>query len=129
MVEKLLSSRTHGNNKGEIDNFAVSIDQVHHLKVNPIIYITDDKKALRGLLSDFFPAFPALSVWTSLDVVLYLYAENIIPSKDIAMEMIQSIVSFSAPAPADRSQTTTDELIKTRKNYTKRIEVISKLIK
>jgi len=112
-----------------VDNFIVSVDQLHHIKKNSVIFITDDKKALRGILSDWLTAFPGIKIWTSYEVVLYLYAENVIPSREIAMEMIQTIISFTAPKPSDRSEKTTEELIIIRKNYSKRIETISKLLK
>src|ERR1700727_1236965 len=83
IIGKTLVSRAHGNNKGEIDNYAVSVDQIHHLKSKPMIYITDDKKAKNGFLKDVSPAFPAISIWSSFDVVLFLYADNTIPSKEI----------------------------------------------
>src|ERR1700722_17860595 len=53
MIGKVLTSRASGNNKGEVDNFIVSVDQLHHFKKNSVIFITDDKKALRGILSDW----------------------------------------------------------------------------
>lgn len=128
IIGKILVSRDHGNNKGEIDNFAVAIDQINHLKQRALIYITDDKKAMNTFLKELGPAFPTISIWTSFDVVLFLYADNIIPSKDIALDMIQSLIAYTAPKPADRSEKTTDELQRLKQSYTKRIESISKLL-
>jgi hypothetical protein len=128
MVGRTLVSRAHGNNKGEIDNYAISVDQVHHLKSKPLIYITDDKKAKNGFLKDLSPAFPAINIWNSFDVVLFLYADNIIPSKEIAVDMIQSLIYYTAPGPAERSEKTTNELFKLRTAYVKHIDMISKLL-
>ena len=73
--------------------------------------------------------FPAIKIWTSFEVVLYLYAENSIPTKDIALEMIRSLIALTAPKPVDRSEKTTQELISLAKNYAKRIDKISSLLK
>lgn len=129
MVGKTIAPRIKNGNKGEIDNYIVSVDQIHQIKKNSIIFITDDRKALNGILSDWIPAFPAVKIWTSYEVVLYLYAENSIPSKDIAFEMIREIIAFSAPKPIDRSEKTTKELIALTREYSKRIEKISALLK
>lgn len=128
MLGKTLASRSK-NDKGEIDNFIISVDQLHQINKNSIIFITDDKKAIRGILSDWIDAFPAIKFWTSYEVVLYLYAENSIPTKEIALEMIQEIISFTAPLPEDRSEKTTAELISIKKNYSKKIDKIDCLLK
>lgn len=129
IIGKTLISREHGNNKGEIDNYAVSVDQIHHFKLKPLIYITDDKKARNGFIKEISPAFPAINIWSSFDVILFLYSDNIIPSKDIALEMLQSLIAYTAPEEAKRSEKTTNELTQLKKDYTKYIEMISKLLK
>ena len=128
MLGRTLTSRSK-NDKGEVDNFIISVDQLHQLNKNSIIFITDDKKALRGILYDWVHVFPAVKFWTSYEVVLYLYAEDLIPSKEIAVDMIQEIISFTAPKPKDRSEKTTAEFISLKKNYSKRIEKIYSLLK
>lgn len=129
MLGKTLVSRVKNGNKGEADNYIVSVDQLHEIKKNSIIFITDDKKAIRGILAEWIPSFPGIKIWTSYEVVLYLYAESSIPSKEIALEMIQEIIAFTAPKINERSEKTTGELIAIRKDYSKRIEKISSLLK
>jgi len=124
-----LLSRQKNANKGEVDNFIVSIDQLHEINKNSVVFITDDEKALRGILSEWLQAFPAISIWSSYEVVLYLYAQNSIPSKDIALEMIQEIIAFTAPNPIDRSEKTTEKLITLKKKYFNRIEKIQTMLK
>ncbi|KMQ61152.1 hypothetical protein ACM40_15775 [Chryseobacterium sp. BLS98] len=128
MLGKTLTSRAKKGNKGEIDNFLVSVDQIHTFKKNNVIYITDDKKALNGVLEEWAPCFPVISVWTSYEVILYLYAEKIIPSKDIANDLIQDIINFTAPKPAERSPKTTSEIMSLKVSYKNKIENISKLL-
>jgi hypothetical protein len=129
MVGKTLISRAHGNNKGEIDNYAVTLDQIHHIKRGALVYITDDKKAINSFASLYTEAFPAISLWTSFDVLLFMYADSLIPSRDIALEMLQSLIYFTSRDMGNHTEKTTNELTKKRVTYTKRIDLISKLIK
>lgn len=128
LVGKQLLSRKKKGDKGEIDNFLVSVDQIHHFKKSNVIYITDDEKASNGFIKDWIGSFPTISFWTSYDVILFLYAERIIPSKDIAKDIMQDIINFSAPKPKDRSNKTTAKITKLKVLYIKRIELISKIL-
>lgn len=128
MLGRVLVSRAPKGNKGEIDNFLLSVDQVHEIKKNSVIYITDDKKALGGILKDWLLSFPTISVWTSFEVILYLYAERVIPSKDVANDLIQDLINFTSPRSSERSVSTTQELMTLKKQYSSRLEMISKLI-
>jgi len=127
MVGKVLPSRKKGGDKGEIDNFIVTVDQIHHVKKGLMVYITDDQKALIGNLDTWMDAFPAIRLWSSYDVVLFLYAEKIIPSKDIALEMVKEIIATTAPEPSKRSEKTAAKLTNTLSDYNKRIENISQI--
>ncbi len=128
MVGTSLVSRKKKGDKGETDNFLVSVDQVHHLKKSNVIYVTDDEKASNGILKEWIDSFPVITLWTSYDVILYLYAERIIPSKDIAIDLIQDIINYSAPKPSERSEKTTTKITKLKVVYSARIDRISKLI-
>jgi len=128
MLGKVLPSRRSGGNKGEIDNFLLAVDQVHHIKKNSSIFITDDENALNGNLNGWVEAFPAIKIWSSYEVILFLYSEKIIPSKDIALDLLKQLIATKAPRPADRSEKTTNKLIKILAVYNKRIENISQLL-
>lgn len=125
MIGYVIPTRKKHGNKGEINNFLVSVDQIHSIKKNSVILISDDEN---GTVSEWAEAFPVIKIWSSYDVVLYLYAEKVIPSKDIALEMIKSIISFSAPVVSKRSEKTTEKLTRTLKSYSKKIDNISKLL-
>jgi hypothetical protein len=127
MLGKTLPSRKPSGSKGEVDNFLVSIDQAHHLKKYPAVFITDDEKAINGTLSEWLPSFPAIRVWSSFEVVLYLYAQKKIPSKDIAVEVLKALISFMGRA-GERSEKFTAKLQKQLATYNKRIENISNLL-
>ena len=126
MIGTNLVSRKKKGNKGEIYNLIVSIDQIHHVKKNSIILISDDDN---GVVSDWVESFPLIKTWTSFDVVLYLYAEKVIPSKDVAFEMIREIISFTSPPVASRNEKTTQKVTKLFSTYLKRIENINKILK
>lgn len=121
-------SRAPGGNKGEIDNFALSIDQLHHLKMSSAVFITDDDNAINGNLSKWIKAFPSIQVWSSYEVILYLLAEKIIPSADIANDMIQEIIAIKTAGITVKSQKTSEKYIKIRTDYHNRINDVSHII-
>ncbi|WP_218126636.1 hypothetical protein [Siphonobacter aquaeclarae] len=127
LLSKRLPSRAPGGSKGEVDNYIVAVDLSHHLKRGITIYISDDEKALNGTLSDWKLAFPCIHFWTSCDVVLFLYANNIIPSKDIARDMIKDILSVSAPPQEKRSVKTTGNIVNRTVKYNSLIDKIYQL--
>lgn len=63
-----------GNDKGEKENIAVAIDLFLNRKYS-IIYLSDDKKATgeTGHLKEIMLAFPYYQIWSSFEVVLFLY--------------------------------------------------------
>lgn len=128
MLGKTLPSRKKGGNKGELNNLIIALDQIHHLKLNTSIFITDDKNAINGLLSGWLAAYPSIRLWTSFEVLLFLYAESIIPSIDIAYDLLQQLISIKAPPPNERSQKTTQELINIKASYSKRLQTIHQLL-
>ena len=107
MIGKVLESRKKNGDKGEVDNLILAIDQTHHFKKNTITFICDDEKALNGVLKDWLLSFPVINVWTTYEVILHLYAEKIIPSKDIAVELVKEVISFTSPNTPERSEKTT----------------------
>lgn len=127
MMGKVLPSRKKKGDKGEIDNFIVAIDQIHHMKKGMMVYITDDQNAINGNLDRWIDAFPAIRYWTSYDVVLFLYAEKIIPSKDIALEMVKDIIATTAPELSERSEKTAAKITKTLSDYNRKIDNISRI--
>lgn len=126
MTGKVLPTRKKGGNKGEIDNFLISVDKSQSKGKLSIIFISDDTTALNGLLKEWLASFPKIHVWTSYEVILFLYAEKIIPSKDIAIELIRDIIAITNPK--DRSPKLTSKLTALLQTYNQRVENISKLL-
>ena len=118
---------TKGGNKGERDNFIISIDQSHHLKIVGIVFLTDDENARRGNLVEWLPSFPVILIWSSYDVVLYLYAERKISEKQYAVEVLLDLDNQINPDTTERTPETTEKKEKRLNFYLKKIENIDKL--
>jgi hypothetical protein len=128
MLGRVLSSRVTKENKGEIDNFLVSVDEIHQNGKSSIIFITDDEAAKNGILSNWLDCFPVIKLWSSYEVILYLYAEKIIPTKSVAVDLIKAVIHFTAPKPAERSEETTKKLTKILSTYNRRLDNIHSLL-
>ena len=126
MLGRSLPSRKPGGSRGEVDNFIIAVDQLHHIKKGAMIYITDDTKAINGIIGDWLPSFPGIQCWTSYDVLLFLYARQIIPSKDIAIEMLRDLNSV-ARVEEGVSEALNIKLQKILMQMNKKIEKISRI--
>lgn len=128
MIGKVLNSRVSKENKGEIDNFLVSIDEIYNNGKSSVIFITDDENAVNGVLSKWLDSFPVINLWSSYEVILFLYAKKIIPTKDVAVDLIKAIIHFTAPEPRNRSQETTAKLTKLLASYNRKLDNINTLL-
>lgn len=76
---KLFGSKIHksseGKDSGEKANLAVSIDRFINDNKRGIIYLSDDLKAIddHSEIFEVFKAFPYFPLWTSFEVILFLY--------------------------------------------------------
>ncbi|MBK1442680.1 hypothetical protein JHJ32_21955 [Parapedobacter sp. ISTM3] len=126
ILGKTLASRKRRGNRGEVDNFIVSLDLLHHIKKGAIVFITDDKKAMNGTIGQWFSAFPGLQHWSSYDVILYLYAMKVIPSKDIAIELVRDLNAITKIEEGS-SEEMTVALQKQLKEINDKLEKIGRL--
>lgn len=83
--------------RGEKENVAVAIDLFLNKKFS-IVYLSDDKKAAgeTGHLKDVMAAFPYFQIWTSFEVILFLYFSfsNKYFDYSRALDSIQDLLSF-----------------------------------
>jgi len=83
--------------RGEKENIAVALDLFLDRKFS-IIYLSDDKKATgeTGHLREIMFAFPYYQIWSSFEVVLFLYFSFSRKFFDYtrALDSIQDLVSF-----------------------------------
>jgi hypothetical protein len=74
--QKLFSGSINASqyNRGEKENLAVTIDLFLDRK-HALVYLSDDMKAIdvNGHLIEIINSFPIFGVWTSFDVVLFIY--------------------------------------------------------
>jgi hypothetical protein len=122
LVGRKMISRIAKGSKGEIDNFILSIDYIHNSKKNSVILISDDNNSI---INDWVEAFPVIKTWTSFDVILFLYTEKIIPSKEMAIDLIKELIHFTYHSETTRSQKTTEKVTKILTSYNKKIEKIN----
>lgn len=90
--------------------------------------MTDDNKAVNGLLNETLGAFPICKIWTSFDVILFLYLENKHFDLDIAKSAVRNLnaeISKNYNPSTDHKKT--QERIKVFKDYIKRLERIRKI--
>ena len=75
LFDNKISESKEGKDSGEKANLAVSIDKFINDHKRGIIYLSDDIKAMDDNSDVFetFQAFPLFPLWTSFEVVLFLY--------------------------------------------------------
>jgi len=78
--------------KGERDNFAVSLDLFWSGSFGTV-YLTDDEN--HDILNKFLPAFPICQRWTSFDVILFLYLREHkqVFSKEFAEGAVRDLIA------------------------------------
>jgi len=135
--------------RGEKENVAVAIDLFLDKKFS-IVYLSDDKKATgeTGHLREIMFAFPYYQIWSSFEVVLFLYFSFSRKYFDYtrALDSIQNLVSFVFRAKqldlvnkrdskeisndefAVRIQKVKEEAQSYKVKYTNRIDLIRNLI-
>jgi len=121
-------STSTGNNIGEKHNLAALIDCYLQNKTKGLIYLTDDQKALRGILNEPISSFPICQIWNSFDVILYLYLENKHFDVDIAKSAVRTlnaIISKNQNPQTDPRKT--QERLKVFKDYNIRLDRIKKI--
>lgn len=121
IIGRKMVSRVKKGSKGEINNLILSIDLIHNVKKNSVIFISDDNNSF---VNEWVEAFPVIKMWSSFDVILFLYGEKIIPSKEIAINLIKELIYFIYHSEAGRSEKTTEKVTKLLSTYNKKIEKI-----
>lgn len=79
--------------KGERDNFAVSLDLFWNGSFG-MVYLTDDEN--HDILNNILPAFPICQRWTSFDVILFLYLREHKQtfSKEFADDAVRDLIAY-----------------------------------
>lgn len=120
-------TRTEDGDKGEKDNFSALIDNYIMNKTKGLIFLTDDYRALRSLFSELMCAFPIFKIWNSFDVVLFLYIDNVIISKDIAERALRALNAEISTDDPKTSKHKTQQRIDRLNKYLNYLEIIFNL--
>jgi len=59
--------------RGERHNCGVALDAVRRGSHRQVVYLTDDHRAIRKYVQPIFETFPLGCIWSSYDLVLYLF--------------------------------------------------------
>lgn len=115
--------------KGERDNFSLTIDQYLDGKKIGVIYLTDDENAKKKVINEVWDSFPIYHKWCSLDVILFLYIIKAIPQKELAQDAIRDIDNIIVPDnPLKNRVHTTNEKAKRIATYLGHLNNISKVL-
>lgn len=67
---------TSDMDRGERHNCGVALDAVRRGEHRQVIYLTDDHNAIRKYVQPIFETFPLGCVWSSYDLILYLFVRH-----------------------------------------------------
>ena len=117
-------------NIGEKHNLIVALDNYLNKRTKGLIFLTDDQKAMNGILNEAVHSFPLYQIWNSFDVILFLYIEHKLFDRDFAMNAIRDINAEIAKANLpNTNHKKVEERLKVFKTYMSRLERISKILK
>ena len=126
---ELLGINDSKNDLGEKDNFSSIVDYFIEKKIIGLVFLTDDIKAVeRGCLYPQINAFPTFKVWSSLDVVLFMFIVKRNISKEYALDFLRDINKNMATDDEKMDHKKTETRIKKFKEYANNLELIDKVI-
>ena len=112
-------------NKGEKHNLSATVDHFLKNSTKGLVYLIDDRSALRSFLDGVIDAFPVFQIWNSLDVVLYLYMDHSRFTLEMAQSAIKDMDAKMATDNDRMDHEKTQARIRTRTNYLKYLDRIS----
>lgn len=122
------SLQDRAQDKGERDNLSLILDQYLSGKKVGTVYLTDDDNAIQKVICDQIGAFPVFKLWSSYDVIIFLYILKAIPEKALAENAIRDINNIMVPPSTNHRMVTTQNKIKKVTEYLNYINIISNTI-
>ena len=119
--------------RGERHNCCVALDVILNQDYGQIIFLTDDYQAIRDYVAPVLDTFPLGSIWSSHDLVVYLFMKHRrhIP-QEAAKNAIQDVVSKATQAlrgqPEERVQEARSKWISKRTTYDRKVERIDQVL-
>jgi hypothetical protein len=114
--------------KGEKDNLSVALDMFITKRTKGIVYLTDDYTALRKCLSPQIYSFPLYQIWNSFDVILYLYIDHKIFTKELAIAALRKLNGILSVDDPKMRKSKAEQVQQRLSCYLLKIETISKVL-
>ncbi len=112
------------DDRGERQNSCVALDAViQDNKYNQVIFLTDDRRAIRNYVKPVFRIFPLGSIWTSLDFTLYLFMRH---RKRIPLDALLNVMR---DINAQHTNEESSKVIQRLTDYQKRAKEIEQTLK
>ncbi|WP_111309604.1 hypothetical protein [Confluentibacter sediminis] len=123
-------SNTGDSDRGEKYNLIACLDDYLANQRVGLIYLTDDSKAINGILNDSIFSFPIIQIWNSFDVILFLLMRNNHFGIDIAEAAIRDInAELGKSSTPSTSHVKTQRRITIFKEYVNKAKMINKVLK
>jgi len=115
--------------RGEKANLAVGLDIIIRGNLNSVVYLSDDRKAIseNSKLFEIFEAFPYFPIWTSFEVILFLYLVGARKgyTLDLAENSIKDINSFLFQPRREKTIENYEKGIIDRDKYSQRMQTLN----
>lgn len=123
-------SKSSNSDRGEKYNLIACLDDYLCNKKVGLIYLTDDSKALNGILKDSIYSFPIIQVWSSFDVILFLLLRNNHFGIEFAEAAIRDInAELGKSSTPNTSHVKTQRRIAIFKDYINKAKMVNKILK
>ena len=116
------------NDIGEKENLISLVDKYLDNKVKGLVFLSDDVKAIDNILNEAIYSFPIFQVWSSFDVVLYLYIDHKLITKDMAESAIRDLNANMATDDERMDPEKTQKRINIFQTYIDRLNFIHNII-
>jgi len=119
--------------RGERHNCCVALDAILTNRYQQIIFLTDDDRAIRDYIAPVFDVFPLGSIWSSRDLVIYLFTRHRkrIP-QDAAKNAIQDVVAKAIRSlrgqPEEMINEARNKWIERRTVYQRKVEHVDQVL-
>lgn len=127
LFDKISESK---ENKGEKENFAITLDLILKERRRNLIFLMDDDKALnpQGCLEEVVHAFPLIKIWNSFDAVLFLYfLKRAVFPYEIADEALKVLHKQTLSDDPDMDPKKMQKKLRKLEKYRKSLERIRKI--
>jgi hypothetical protein len=129
LEERLIGRNPSSKNKGERRNICVAFNLFEN-QLKHAVFLTDDLAARRGFVDEFFAIFQIGRVWSSLDLILYLFLRQhgVFPVAAAESALRDVNAQIARNQNPQTNPTKTEERVKVFAEYTKRIRKLNEVL-